>query len=224
MTKCFLLLLAGILESGCVSFVPYSYRNYLIGQIDSCNVGSSVVFVRDGWKLHEQAETDSTQDAFVGYERELLYTGTSGSTVHLVYREYQTSREGVMIRAPYTLPVQYDITMSHTISFRSFLIQVLRADPNYIVYTVLQDQNQHGSPFPTSLDSLHQRSRIVKEVPKYLPSSQRQFVKVITISGAEFEAYLAGESDFRYFFSASATDTSYSATSKKNIKSIVPAK
>jgi len=227
MKKWLLASLLLILMSGCVSLAPYSFRSYRLGKVDSCNVGSSLVFVRDGWKVQNQTSSDSANEPFLGYESELLYTGISGNTVHMVYREYQTSRQGVVIRASYTLPLQYDISQSSKISFRSYLIEILSADPNYIKYRVLQD---HGpinrlSFYPSpSMDSLDQELQILKEVPNYTPPSQRKLVRVTTVSGAEFQAYLAGESERQYFFSVSPNDTLYSKSPKANIRNIVPVK
>jgi hypothetical protein len=118
--------------SGCISVAPYSFRNYTIGRIDSCNVGDPIISIQDGVR-------DKLQNSFFGYERELIYTGISNNTISLMYREYYSSPNGTYIRPAFSMPLQYDLNVSSAITFKEFSIEIANATTKQIKYSVVQD-------------------------------------------------------------------------------------
>lgn len=72
----------------------------------------------------------TTEPAF---RRELVYAGRSGSTVSLMYREFAAD----MARPAFTQALQYDLSASPVIGFRSARFEVLSATNTGIRYRVL---------------------------------------------------------------------------------------
>lgn len=67
---------------------------------------------------------------------ELIYSGISKQTVHLLYREYT---RGALARPAFFQNLSYDLGESDVIAFRSFRIKVARATNQDIRYTVISD-------------------------------------------------------------------------------------
>ena len=175
--------------SGCMSTIPYSYRNYDIGKIDSCNVGNPIISIQEGVR-------DKLLNNFYGNERELIYTGISNNTISLMYREYYSNPNGTFIRPAFSMPLQYDLNSSTDITFKEFSIEVVDASTKQIIYRILQDSQ--------------------------LGRKGKKFVKVVFNSGVEYELFLIGESNDKYIFAKSLSDTSSSSVFKKIVKSITP--
>lgn len=68
------------------------------------------------------------------FKQELIYSGRSGSTISLNYREYKDD----FIRPAFFQEARYDLNESDTISFKDFRIKVLKANNNQIDFIVLQ--------------------------------------------------------------------------------------
>lgn len=71
------------------------------------------------------------------FSAELLYSGMSGSTIRLMYREYTDD----MARPAYAQELRYDLNESKTINFKSLSIEVLEAGNSKIRYRVLSDED-----------------------------------------------------------------------------------
>lgn len=84
--------------------------------------------------LFEEAEPDPKQGPF---EFELVYTGRSGDTISLLYREYFDG----MARAAFSQKLSYDLAESEQISFRTIDIDVLEATNSNIRYRVTGDED-----------------------------------------------------------------------------------
>ena len=83
----------------------------------------------DGWKISETRDKDKY------IRQKLIYGGRSGSAIKVVYREY---REGS------TIPEQqenlnFELSESNEIKVKNFLLKVLTADEDSIIYTVISD-------------------------------------------------------------------------------------
>lgn len=65
---------------------------------------------------------------------ELIYSGISGNTINLLYREF--SHENIA-RAAFFQNLSYDLSKSKEISFRKLKLRIKSADNNSIKYTVL---------------------------------------------------------------------------------------
>jgi hypothetical protein len=77
-------------------------------------------------------EIDATKP-FVNFE--VLYTGRSGNTINLVYREYTPDD---LAKSAFFQNLSYDATAT-TIRFRKLRIEVSQADNEKITFTVLED-------------------------------------------------------------------------------------
>ena len=82
----------------------------------------------DGWKYSKEATDDS-------FKEELIYTGRSGNTIHISYREYKKD----FARPAFYHELTYDLGQSDIIYFRDYRIRVLNATNAYIRFLVLSD-------------------------------------------------------------------------------------
>ncbi|MFY1055115.1 hypothetical protein ACOQNP_26165 [Ectopseudomonas khazarica] len=142
----FCVLTVGI-TSGCASTVLESkpYKTYTIGSTVTANVGMpfleaqngtiskvkhwvGVANSSDGWKVDDIYSSD-----FI--KKELVYSGKSGSTIEIGYREY---RGGLAAPAFYQ-SVKYDLGESNLISFQNFQFKVISANNSSISIVILKD-------------------------------------------------------------------------------------
>ena len=85
-------------------------------------------------RLIRESETRTNQKK--GYENyEILYSGRSGSSMHLTYREYTSDG---MARAAFQQPLTYEAN-AKSITFKKFRINVHSATSNDITFTVTDD-------------------------------------------------------------------------------------
>jgi len=123
-----------------------TFSSYTVGENKEATVGEafivdqqgSVETVRhwvgllsspDGWKTDKRYSADWMR-------RELLYAGKSGNTVEINYREFR----GGYAAAPFFQTVKYDLSESHIVRFRRFVIDVISADNQRIKYRIVSDQ------------------------------------------------------------------------------------
>jgi len=69
-------------------------------------------------------------------ESELLYAGREGNTLHITYREYTVKG---MARTPFFQNLYYDLSQSNKIVFQNWIIQVISADNQQIVFQVIAE-------------------------------------------------------------------------------------
>lgn len=98
------------------------------GYVTRQRVWVGILNSADGWKDTEQFSSDY-------YRKELIYSGISGSTVELNYREF---RGGYAAQAFYQ-SVKYDLSQSATVRFQNFTIAILSADNEKIRYKIIKD-------------------------------------------------------------------------------------
>ncbi len=70
-----------------------------------------------------------------GFKTELIYSGKSGNTISVNYREYKDD----FARPAFYQQMQYDLSENSVITFRETVIKVLHADNNAITFEVLKD-------------------------------------------------------------------------------------
>lgn len=131
--------------TGCATQVLEStpYQTYTTGKISTATVGDPFLIdqsgrVRrvkrwvgimnspDGWK------TDN-EDSGNFVRKELIYSGKSGNTIEISYREYR----GGLAAPAFFQNVKYDLTESPIIRFQKYRIEVLNATNQDIKYIIL---------------------------------------------------------------------------------------
>lgn len=132
--------------SGCTSVIESKpYKTYRVGSMVNATVGMSFLEAQtgtkskvkrwvglmaspNGWKVE-----DVYSDDFI--KKELVYSGKSGSTIEIGYREY---RGGYAAPAFYQ-SVKYDLNESNIINFQNFGFQVTSANNTSINLLILHD-------------------------------------------------------------------------------------
>jgi len=69
-------------------------------------------------------------------EKELLYAGIERNVLHITYREYTVKG---MARTPFFQNLYYDLSISDKIVFQDWLIQVIDANNQKIVFKVINE-------------------------------------------------------------------------------------
>lgn len=69
------------------------------------------------------------------FKRELVYTGKSGNTISILYREYMND----MARPAFTQQLSYDLSDGNTIGFKDARFEVIKATNTGIEYRVLKN-------------------------------------------------------------------------------------
>ncbi|MBI3245016.1 MAG: hypothetical protein HYZ50_00740 [Deltaproteobacteria bacterium] len=82
----------------------------------------------DGWKIDEVYSPDYVR-------KELIYSGISGKTIEVSYREYR----GGLAAPAFFQNLKYDLSTSKVVRFQNFSIEVIGADNNSIIYKILSD-------------------------------------------------------------------------------------
>ncbi len=82
----------------------------------------------DGWKVEERYSQDFIR-------KELLYSGRSGSTIEVSYREFR----GGFAAPAFFQNLKYDLSESRIVRFQRFSIEIIQADNQAIRYRILSD-------------------------------------------------------------------------------------
>jgi hypothetical protein len=121
------------------------FKSYAVGQNLSASVGGTFLTSQSGsvekvktwvgllnapggWKIEDRYSQDYLR-------KELIYSGVSGNTIEISYREYR----GGLAAPAFFQSVKYDLTTSRTVTFQNFQIQVLSADNQGISCRLLRD-------------------------------------------------------------------------------------
>ena len=170
----------------CSSLVPYAHKNYHIGQPAYCSLGEPIISRYRGWRVGK----DSSQ--FRGSSSELIYSGASGTVVHMTYIQYETDKDGAVIRPPTSIPVQYDMAKSRHVAFRGYIIDLLGETPTQLHYTVMYDgvPTDFHMMFPGDTATVH-----------LLPLSQRKHVRMFTRAEESYDVYVLAETREWYYVS-----------------------
>ena len=134
-----------ILSCASTSSQIEEHKNYSINRTQQANVGSPMIsnkvatlvkrkkwvgllYSKDGWERTEEYTANSFQE-------ELIYTGHSGTTIHISYREYKAD----FARPAFFQELRYDMKQSTIIVFKQYKIKILKATNEYIRFIVLND-------------------------------------------------------------------------------------
>lgn len=132
---------------GCVTTTleKKTFKSYSVGREASATIGEAflvdqngsvekvktwvgIIKSPDGWKVEERYSQDFVR-------KELLYSGKSGATIEVSYREFR----GGFAAPAFFQNLKYDLTDSKVIRFQRFSIEVLQADNQTIKYRILSD-------------------------------------------------------------------------------------
>lgn len=139
--------LAAVIITGCASTVleRKTFKDYTVGDVRTASIGvpflvdqdGSVEIVKtwvgllyspDGWKIEQRYSEDFIR-------KELIYSGKSGSTIEISYREF---RGGLAAPAFYQ-NLKYDLSESKLITFQNFQIEIIDAGNQSLTYRILKD-------------------------------------------------------------------------------------
>ena len=98
------------------------------GSVEKVKTWVGILNSPDGWKVEERYSQDFVR-------KELLYSGKSGSTIEVSYREFR----GGFAAPAFFQNLKYDLTESNVIRFQRFRIEVVQADNQVIRYKILGD-------------------------------------------------------------------------------------
>jgi len=134
-----LLVLGALFLTSCASMTTSHLKSFTINQVQSVNVGASMIAVEDityekRWVglMYSQTgyQESATEDSF---KEELIYTGRSGNIINVSYREYKQN----FARPAFYQELHYDFGASDIIVFRNYRIKVLDANNEQITFKVL---------------------------------------------------------------------------------------
>jgi hypothetical protein len=139
--------------SGCAPQVLQStpLQSYRVGQALKASPGGTLLTAQagnvqtvrrwvgvmnspDGWKTSSEVSADYVR-------KELIYSGVSGSTIEITYREFR----GNLAAPAFFQSAKYDLAASREITFQQFRIRVDSADNNGLTGVLLSD----GTSFAT---------------------------------------------------------------------------
>ena len=120
-------------------------KNYSINSVKQTILGSSMLshkvatviegkewvgflYSKDGWK-HSKIYTEDS------FKEELIYTGRSGNTIHISYREYKQD----FARPAFFQELRYDMGQSTKVVFKQYKLKIIEATNEYIQFIVLRD-------------------------------------------------------------------------------------
>lgn len=98
------------------------------GSIETVRTWVGILYSSDGWKTEQRYSVDWVR-------KELLYSGRSGQTIEIGYREF---RGGYAAPAFYQ-NLKYDISALKAIRFQNFRIDVLDADNQTLKFKIVSD-------------------------------------------------------------------------------------
>jgi hypothetical protein len=129
------ILCALLLDMGCA---PEAVKGYVVGQESKATMGSTMIW----WS--QKGNYNSERGVWEQLKKELIYSGISGTTLKLSYREYKESFVAPFdetARLPNSLELMYDISTDKEISYQDMRILVISADSKGIIFKVMSDSN-----------------------------------------------------------------------------------
>ena len=119
----------------------YTRKTYRLNEVQQVNLGAAIlarkeVYYTEVWvglfKSSSGYQKQLTADSFM---QELIYTGRSGDTIHVSYKEFRRD----FAKPAFFNELRYDLSQSNIIVFRNYRISIAEATNEYIRFTVLQD-------------------------------------------------------------------------------------
>ncbi len=98
------------------------------GSVEKVKTWVGVLNSPDGWKVEDRYSQDFVR-------KELLYSGKSGATIEVSYREFR----GGFAAPAFFQNIKYDLTESKIVRFQRFSIEIVQADNQTIKYKILSD-------------------------------------------------------------------------------------
>lgn len=98
------------------------------GSVEKVKTWVGILNSPNGWKVEERYSQDFIR-------KELLYSGKSGNTIEVSYREFR----GGFAAPAFFQNLKYDLTESDIIRFQRFSIEIIQADNQTIRYKILDD-------------------------------------------------------------------------------------
>ena len=145
-TKMFLIVIGVLSLFACaMEHQVQDYKNYSVNRVKKANLGSTMLSHKvaswfeektwvgllkseDGWKYSKKYSEDS-------FKEELIYTGRSGNTLHISYREYKQD----FARPAFFQELRYDMWQSRKVVFKQYKLKIINATNEYIKFVVLDD-------------------------------------------------------------------------------------
>jgi hypothetical protein len=100
------------------------------GTIETVKEWVGIINSPNGWALKTNYSPDYLR-------RELVYSGKSGQTIEIAYREFR----GGLAAQPFHQSLKYDLSSSNEIRFQNFDLEIIQADNQTIRYRVLSDHH-----------------------------------------------------------------------------------
>jgi hypothetical protein len=125
-------LLSALVLAGCA---PEAVKGYVVGQEARASVGSTMVW----WSPKGDMTSKGVWEQL---KKELIYSGISGTTLKIAYREskeYFEAGADHTVPQPNSLDLTYDLATDKEINYQDMRILVISADSREIVFKVLND-------------------------------------------------------------------------------------
>lgn len=125
---------------------PQTFKSYSLGKISTATVGEPFLVVQDG-KIRKERHWVGILNSPDGWSewketvapgflrKELIYSGKSGTTIKIAYREFR----GGLAAPAFFQDLTYDLSESNLIRFQNFSIEVIEATNNNVRYKALGD-------------------------------------------------------------------------------------
>ncbi len=125
--KWLMISVAALLFAGCVTPLLTGTPSASVGEIKTVGMGD-VIF---GYAIAKYAGGSAAE------RWEISYTGMTGNTVKVQYKEYVKTYNGWIIKDAFNQLLEYDLTKSKLIAFRGFSAEVLEANGPLLKFKVL---------------------------------------------------------------------------------------
>jgi hypothetical protein len=130
MTKITILLVMTILLSGCgLMNSKYIYWNPPCRTVVTASVGASMI------QGEEVCKNDVYNTVRSSFSQQLIYSGKTGSTIRIAYREFSSN----LARPAFYQELTYDLSESKILTFRSTKIEVISATNSEITFSILEN-------------------------------------------------------------------------------------
>lgn len=125
--KWLVILTAALVFAGCVTPQLTGTPSSVVGEIKTVGMGD-VIF---GFAIAKYAGGSAAE------RWEISYTGITGNTVRVQYKEYLKTYNGWIIKDAFSQLLEYDLNKSKIIAFRGFSAEVLEANGPQLKFKVL---------------------------------------------------------------------------------------
>jgi hypothetical protein len=123
-----------IFSEGCGTSKMITKKDYALRTKIIATIGSTML-------SYVSAKTDiyNSSELNKGTKEEFVYTGISGNTIKIDYRQYYIYNGDWYIEDGFPLHLEYDLSLGDSITCRYYRLWVLAADNNEIKFMVIKD-------------------------------------------------------------------------------------